>query len=115
MKKNIINFKLPSLKEAARRSKEDVEIIRDSYHASDTLKDIVKGRRYFVSTFGCQANERDEEFIKGILEDLGYIKSDDVKASDLIILNTCAIRENAESRVFGELGHLKALKETTLI
>lgn len=110
MKKNIINFKLPSLKEAARRSKEDVEIIRDSYHASDTLKDIVKGRRYFVSTFGCQANERDEEFIKGILEDLGYIKSDDVKASDLIILNTCAIRENAESRVFGELGHLKALK-----
>ncbi len=105
-------FNLPSLKDAAKRSKETIAIIRDSFVVSPALKRIVQGKKYLVKTFGCQANERDEEVIHGILQEIGYLPTTDEKEADLIILNTCAVRENAEDRVFGELGHLKGLKQT---
>ena len=104
-------FRLPSLQEAAKRSKEKVAIIRDSFRINPTLQAIAKDKKYMITTFGCQANERDEETMKGILETIGYQAVSDVKEADLILLNTCAVRENAEDRVFGELGHLKALKQ----
>ncbi len=64
----------------------------------------------FVETYGCAQNENDSERLRGMLADMGYGFCDDVKNADLIIYNTCAVRENAELRVFGNLGALKHLK-----
>lgn len=64
----------------------------------------------FVETYGCAQNENDSERLRGMLADMGYGFCDDVKKADLIIYNTCAVRENAELRVFGNLGALKHLK-----
>lgn len=65
----------------------------------------------YIQTYGCQGNVADSERIRGMLFDMGYIFCDDVQDADLIILNTCAVREHAEDRVFGNLGRLKKLKE----
>ena len=65
----------------------------------------------FRSTYGCQANERDSETLRGILEAMGYVQSDVMETSQIIILNTCAIRENAEQKVFGKIGNIKNLKQ----
>ncbi len=64
-----------------------------------------------IHTFGCQQNENDSEKIAGILHELGYGFTDDANKADLIIFNTCAIRENAEKKVYGMLGALKPLKK----
>lgn len=64
----------------------------------------------FVETYGCQQNESDSERIKGMLCDMGYIMCDDSSVADVVIYNTCAVRENAELRVFGNLGALKHTK-----
>ncbi len=64
----------------------------------------------FVETYGCAQNENDSEHIRGMLSDMGYGFCDDVKDADVIIYNTCAVRENAELRVFGNLGALKHQK-----
>ena len=69
-------------------------------------------KRYFVKTYGCQMNEHDSEMISAILEDMGYTKANDYNDADLIILNTCAIRENAHNKTFGMLGRIKHLKQT---
>ncbi len=72
----------------------------------------------FVETYGCAQNENDSERISGMLFDMGYEFCDDVKDADLVIYNTCAVRENAELRVFGNLGalkHLKAKKPSLII
>ena len=66
---------------------------------------------YFVRTFGCQMNEHDSERIAGMLEAEGYTKAADAEVADLVVLNTCAIRENADNRLYGTLGHLKRAKE----
>jgi tRNA-2-methylthio-N6-dimethylallyladenosine synthase len=68
-------------------------------------------RKYFITTFGCQMNVHDSEVLAGILESLGYEAAATVEAADLILLNTCCVRENAENRTFGHLGNLKTLKE----
>jgi len=104
------NYQLPSLKNAQFRSKERSEIQYDSFEIPSEINEIGKGRQYFLRTYGCQANERDSETIAGIFELLGYEKADCLEDSDVILLNTCAIRENAEDKVFGELGALKRLK-----
>lgn len=70
------------------------------------------GKKYYVFTIGCQLNENDSEKIAGILSDFGYDKADSMEQSDIIIYNTCAVRENAEKKVFGHLGKLKKLKES---
>jgi tRNA-2-methylthio-N6-dimethylallyladenosine synthase len=66
---------------------------------------------YFIRTFGCQMNEHDSERISGMLEAEGYERAASADEADLVVLNTCAIRENADNRLYGNLGHLKALKE----
>ncbi|MGH2783722.1 MAG: tRNA (N6-isopentenyl adenosine(37)-C2)-methylthiotransferase MiaB [Actinomycetota bacterium] len=66
---------------------------------------------YFIRTFGCQMNEHDSERIAGLLESEGYTRSETREAADLVVVNTCAIRENADERLYGTLGHLKAEKE----
>ncbi|MDP2424751.1 MAG: tRNA (N6-isopentenyl adenosine(37)-C2)-methylthiotransferase MiaB [Candidatus Izemoplasmatales bacterium] len=106
MKPSILNK--PELKEARRRTKELVSTIEFSIPAS--AMHLGDGKRYTIHTYGCQGNEADTERIKGILEEIGYAYTEDETKSDLIILNTCAIRANAENKVFGELGRLKHLK-----
>jgi len=63
-----------------------------------------------VMTFGCAQNENDSEKIRGLLYQLGYSMTDSLEKSDIVIFNTCAIRENAELKIFGNIGKLKALK-----
>lgn len=81
----------------------------DEINISETLTNYAKGKTYYIHTYGCQANYRDEEIISGILTKAGFVKANDENA-DIIILNTCAVRENAEDKVFGKIGELKAIK-----
>ena len=74
------------------------------------VQSTLGGKYYYIHTYGCQANIRDEESMAGLLESAGMLRTSDVKAASLIILNTCAIRANAEEKLFGEVGSLKALK-----
>ena len=67
-------------------------------------------KRYVVQTFGCQMNEHDSERISGLLEADGMERVDDVADADVIVLNTCCIRENADNKLYGQLGNLKRLK-----
>ena len=89
-----------------------IEIIinKEGLEVPDILKNVGKDKFYFIRTYGCQGNEADSEVIAGILEFLGYKKAEDVEKADVILLNTCAVRENAEEKVFGEIGALKKLK-----
>ncbi|HOP75402.1 MAG TPA: tRNA (N6-isopentenyl adenosine(37)-C2)-methylthiotransferase MiaB [Bacillota bacterium] len=66
---------------------------------------------YFITTFGCQMNVHDSEIIAGMLEAMGYQKAESQECADLVILNTCCVRENAENRTLGHIGNLKSLKE----
>lgn len=102
----------PSYMEAKKRSKEKVKILTDEYIMNNNLKRLGLNKRYYIITYGCQANERDSETISAILEDMSFTKTDDLEDADLILLNTCAIRENAHNKVFGMLGRIKHLKET---
>ena len=103
---------LPNLKEARKRTDKEVKIIRDEYIIPDNVKNIGKNKKYHVITYGCQMNVHDSENISAILEDLKYIQTDDVDNADIIVINTCAIRENAHNKVVGMLGRIKHLKET---
>lgn len=67
-------------------------------------------RTYQVRTYGCQMNVHDSERLSGLLEDAGYRAADDEQVPDLIVFNTCAVRENADNRLYGNLGHLRPLK-----
>ncbi len=103
-------FKGPSLKEAKNRGKSEIHHINDAYHIPADMIGIGKDQTYFIQTYGCQANERDSEILAGILESLGYRATDEIKEAQVVLLNTCAIRENAEEKVFGKIGYLKKLK-----
>ncbi|HEX8100140.1 MAG TPA: tRNA (N6-isopentenyl adenosine(37)-C2)-methylthiotransferase MiaB [Actinomycetota bacterium] len=67
--------------------------------------------RYLIRTFGCQMNEHDSERIAGVLESGGLTATAAASDAEVVVLNTCAVRENADNRLYGELGHLKPLKE----
>lgn len=99
----------PNLSEVRIRQK--LMPVRDfDFFYSATVLEFAKGKKYFIRTYGCQANIRDEEILSGILEKAGFTRTSKETTADLIILNTCAVRENAEDKVLGELGTLKALK-----
>lgn len=66
--------------------------------------------KYYINTFGCQANERDTEIIAGLLQDKGYNLAKNEKEADVILYNTCCVREKAENKVFSQIGALKELK-----
>ena len=103
-----IKIALPSLRDAKLRRNLSVETIR--YCLDEKYKNIGKGKTYYIFTYGCQGNEADSEVMSGILEGVGYTLSDDPMNSDVVLLNTCAIRENAEQRIWGVLGQLKGKK-----
>jgi len=103
-----VKLSMPSLKEAKLRRKLDIETIR--YKMDDKYKDLGKGKSYYIYTYGCQGNEADSEVMAGILEGVGYTFAEDPLKADVVLLNTCAIRENAEQRIWGVLGQLKGRK-----
>lgn len=96
----------PNLKEAKIRSSKKVEVITAKNIKSETHK----GEKYFLKTYGCQMNVHDSEEIKAILENLGFTETKVLEESNIVVLNTCAIRENAHDKVFGFLGRVKHLK-----
>ena len=102
---------LPNLKDAKVRTRSETKIIRDDYSVPKNMKNIGEGKRYYIKTYGCQMNVHDSENISAILEDLGFSISSKMEDADIIILNTCAIRENAHNKMFGFLGRVKHLKE----
>lgn len=106
----IDTLSIPNLKQAQLRSRDETLIQRSIFEIPEQLRSIGQNRFYYLRTYGCQANERDSETIRGMCEALGYLPVQEVENADLIIHNTCAIRENAEQKVFGELGHLRRLK-----
>lgn len=69
-------------------------------------------RSFFMTTFGCQMNEHDSERIAGLLLEEGYVEADSQDNADILVLNTCCIRENADERLYGTLGRLASLKAT---
>ncbi|WP_127583876.1 tRNA (N6-isopentenyl adenosine(37)-C2)-methylthiotransferase MiaB [Paenibacillus koleovorans] len=99
----------PSYREEKRRGKEDVQVLYDN-GIPEEMKHLGQGKHYHITTYGCQMNEHDTEVMRGMFEAMGYTSTEDRDEADVILLNTCAIRENAEDKVFGELGHLKHLK-----
>lgn len=99
----------PSLKDAKKRGKEDVKYESD-FSIPEEFKNMGDGKKFYIRTYGCQMNEHDTEVMAGIFLALGYEPADGVEDANVILLNTCAIRENAENKVFGEIGHLKPLK-----
>jgi len=112
-------FKLESWRNMSKRKTdiitEDVRLDNDKIIELKNNNEqffIINGRRktYHILTYGCQMNEHDSEKISGMLTSIGYEETTDDKSADLVIFNTCLIRENAELRVFGKLGEVKGLK-----
>ena len=102
-------MQLPNYKEASIRSKERVE--KEQYQLPVEDRELGKNKTYFLKTYGCQMNEHDSENIQAMLEEMGFKEAADYEQADLILLNTCSIRENAHNKAFGMLGRLKHLKQ----
>ena len=103
---------LPNMMEAKKRTNNKVSIKYDDYVIDSELEMLGKGKNYLILTYGCQMNEHDSENIAGIMEDMSYTRVNDMELADVIIVNTCAIRENAHNKAEGMLGRIKHLKET---
>lgn len=102
-------YSSPSYRDERKRGRDETKHL--SYEAvPEELRGLGKGKRYLIYTWGCQMNAHDSEVMAGILEEMGFAATEEEGEADLILFNTCAIRENAEDKVFGELGRLKALK-----
>jgi tRNA-2-methylthio-N6-dimethylallyladenosine synthase len=87
--------------------------IEEQKHYIDELKNRIfgKGLKYHIVTYGCQMNVHDSEKLAGILNQIGYEETDEQREADLILFNTCCVRENAELRVYGNVGALKSYKQ----
>ena len=96
----------PCQKDAAKRP--EVERVFASRKVPEILKDFAKGRYFYIRTYGCQANIRDEEVMAGFLTEAGFERTYDQAKADVAIINTCAVRENAEEKIYGEIGSFKA-------
>jgi tRNA-2-methylthio-N6-dimethylallyladenosine synthase len=102
-------YEPPNINKARKRGRDQVEIHYD-FGIHEDMRNIGQGKKFLIRTYGCQMNEHDTEVMAGILTEMGYEPTNDTNDADIILLNTCAIRENAENKVFGEIGHLKPLK-----
>ncbi len=101
-------MRLPNYDEAKNRQK--VEITYKDLNIQK-YDQIYLNKKYFLKTYGCQMNVHDSEQIKAYLEMLGMVMVDNLEDADVVVLNTCAIRENAHDKVFGYLGRCKHIKE----
>ena len=79
----------------------------------DKVRELNKGKtlKYYILTMGCQLNENDSEKLCGMLEKMNYVRTEEMKEADLVLYNTCCVRENAEEKLFGKVGEVKKLKE----
>jgi tRNA-2-methylthio-N6-dimethylallyladenosine synthase len=98
----------PNLSKARRRSKSEVQ--HENFEINGIHKNLGHGKKYWIQTYGCQANEADGETMAGILKMMSFSPAANENEASIIIINTCAIRENAENRVWGVIGRLKKLK-----
>lgn len=99
--------------EQSRRVAETLRVDADAaWRIHGRRKGIDAPPKAFISTYGCQMNERDSEIMYGILARMGYAKTDLVEESDILLFNTCAVRESAVEHAFGRIGQLKPLKYT---
>jgi len=98
---------LPNMLEAKKRTKNKVLFKYINFEN----KKVFENKKYYIRTYGCQMNVHDSEEIKALLETLGYKETEEMEMADLIILNTCAVRENAHDKVFGFLGRCKHIKK----
>lgn len=87
--------------------------IEEQYGFMNKVNELNRGKdlKYSIFTFGCQLNENDSEKICGMLEEMGYSKEDDANKADVVVFNTCCVRENAEDKLFGKIGEMKRQKE----
>ena len=112
----IVNIKHEGMFEKSKLAplitKNKINIVPEGYVLNENYKNLGLGKTYYVKTYGCQMNEHDSENIKAILETMGYKEASEFEKADLILLNTCAIRENAHNKVFGMVGRIKHLKES---
>lgn len=108
MSKDYSKYFMPNMKEARKRINKYTSNYK--FSLDEEYKNLGLNKRYFIKTYGCQGNNADSEKIAGILEALGYTEASIMEEADVLLLNTCAIRENAEAKVYGELGRLKKLK-----
>ena len=83
--------------------------MQDTY--INKIKNIINNQKYGILTMGCQLNENDSERISGILETAGFTKTQNLEEANVIVFNTCCVRENAEDKLFGKLGEVKKYKE----
>lgn len=104
------DYQLPSQKDEAKRSRNEVEIEYGLFSMNDQLEELGKNKKYYIRTYGCQANGRDGESIAGMMEVMGFTNTEDTAEADVLIFNTCAVRRAAEEHVLGEIGMLKGLK-----
>ena len=102
---------LPDLNKARNRT-QSFSFDYEGVTYPDSLVKYLKGKTYFIHTYGCQANYRDEEVMAGMFEHMGMSKASGIENADVVVLNTCAVRENAEQKVFGMIGELKKYKIT---
>ena len=100
-------MRLPDYNEAKNRNKVEINYL----DVSKIYEPIYQGKKYFLRTYGCQMNVHDSEQIRFYLESLGFAESDTLEEADIVVLNTCAIRENAKDKVIGYLGRCKHLKK----
>lgn len=98
----------PNINDARKRTKEKVEYV---YLNQEYDKNTFANKKYFIRTYGCQMNVHDSEEIAARLESLGFQPTDNIEGSDIVVLNTCAIRENAHDKLYGFLGRCKHEKE----
>ncbi len=98
---------LPDMTKA--RNRVDRPLLRrEAIVVPPSVAAFAPGRKYYIKTFGCQANVRDEEIMAGYLEKAGFCKANGPEEADFAIINACAVRENAEEKVYGEIGNFKA-------
>ena len=91
---------------------EDIEI-KEQKDYIEKVKKINQDKKlkYTILTMGCQLNENDSEKLSGMIENMGYKRVQDTNEADLVVFNTCCVRENAEDKLFGKLGELKKEKQ----
>lgn len=101
-------MKTPNMLDAKKRNQNEIKYV----DYDKNFDKFGEGKTFFVRTYGCQMNEHDSEKIRGMMKSVGFELVDSIEDANVVILNTCAIRENAHDKVFGFLGVLKHLKQS---
>lgn len=108
--KNTERYILPEMHKEGSRARRNRAAECTRFVLSGEAEELGRGKKYYIRTYGCQANVRDGETMAGMLELMGFEMCESVNEADVLIFNTCAIRQAAEDRVFGEIGSLKSVK-----